>query len=871
MPVKFEEEVMPETEEKLVTFESVKSVTTEEYFKGNQFSIDAFNRKYSLEGETYPQTLKRVCDYIASAEKTDELRKYWSERWFDEIWNDWWHPGGSIMQGAGSEKKISLANCTTISLGAIDSDKEWDSLESIIRNTGYSVAKTAAYRQGLGIDFSRIRPKGANVDNSSNISDGATHWMNFIDSLGYFVGQRGRIPAMLFSLNIKHPDILDFISLKKDRTKVQNANISVQITNDFYDAVEKNEDWEMKFIIPAIQKGQKVYVDSQSATNLCEEDENGTYYIATHPKKEEVITHKKNAREILELIAQYMFECAEPGIQNIEIARAYSNSDALYDPKLEYDPRIISTNACSEQYLSRDSLCVLASINMGIFPKNGYKKSLKKISYSINRFLDNVNQKELEDGTFATYHQKLAIKNLRRTGAGVTNISGWLFKQNLEYGSDEGNAAVQQFIEDYNYYLYESTIKLGKEKGNFELFNKEKIRNSLFIQHMEDLGLKFDFMRNVTVSSIAPTGTLSLMFRDTIMSTGIEPPFGLYYWKRSRISGKYEYYFVVPKVVRDFFEEKGYSIPMDSDTIKDTWDGERGRPIAEFIDEHIETIGINFKRDTEINAFDKLKLMELVMKNIDSSISVTYNLPEDTKVSDIADFILKAYKSGVKSVAAFPNQKMYGIVSTTPFKDLAFKMKEEGVQMHPQNFTEEELTALNMTKDHVTFSMAPKRPKKVEADIYTVSIKKEKFIIVIGLLNGTPYEIFGGKMKGLNLKFKYKRGFIEKEKRGIYRIEFDETEIENFSDYFDPTEQAVLRLISTNLRHGVPIHFIVEQLHKAAFDIFSFSAAVARVLKKYIKDGSQAAGLNCPKCQNSALVYRDGCVECSVCNWSKCD
>ena len=125
----------------MTKYNDVKNLTTEEYFKNNQFSVDAFNKKYKLHpNETYVQALKRVCDAIASVEETIELKTYWSERWFDEIYNDWWHPAGSIMQGAGSDKKISLANCTTISMGVLDDLNEWDNLESIIKNTGYTLA-----------------------------------------------------------------------------------------------------------------------------------------------------------------------------------------------------------------------------------------------------------------------------------------------------------------------------------------------------------------------------------------------------------------------------------------------------------------------------------------------------------------------------------------------------------------------------------------------------------------------------------------------------------------------------------------------------------------------------------------------------------
>jgi ribonucleotide reductase alpha subunit len=335
-----------------------EDMTTEKYFNENKFSIDAFNKKYRLhENETYPCAVKRVCDYMASVEKTEQLKEYWSLRWQSELLEDWWHPAGSIMQGAGSGRKISLANCTTISMGSIDEKNEWDNLESIFKNGAYTVAKTAAYRQGLGVDFSRLRPKGSAVLNSANESTGAIHWMKLIDSIGYYVGQKGRIPAMLFSLNIKHPDIEEFITVKSDYTKIQNANISVQIVNSFYTAVYNDDDWDLSFELSSIKKGQKIYVDVHSTDKDCIKElvlphkegdpEQYKYYkIATHDKKGDTITRKVKARKLLELIADNMFNNAEPGIQNIDIAREYSNSDAVYDPKDEYDSRIISTNAC---------------------------------------------------------------------------------------------------------------------------------------------------------------------------------------------------------------------------------------------------------------------------------------------------------------------------------------------------------------------------------------------------------------------------------------------------------------------------------------------------------------------------------------------
>lgn len=866
-------------------FEDVKKQTTEEYFQGNQFSIDAFKKKYALSPEEeYVHAVKRICDFVASVEKTEELRKYWSARWFDEIYNDWWHPAGSIMQGAGSGRKISLSNCTTISLGAKRDDEEWDNLESIVKNTAYTIAKCAAYRQGLGVDFSRLRPNGAKVLNSANVSTGAVHWMEFEDKLGYFVGQNGRIPAMLFSLSCSHPDIEQFIQVKSDYTKIQNANISVQCTEKFYKAIADDADWELKFEIPSIKKGDKVYIDVHSIDLACQKEQGtGRYYkIATHDKKAETISKIVNARKLMELIAKNMHSNAEPGIQNIDIARKYSNSDALYDPEDEYDSRILSTNACSEQYLSRESLCVLASINCGRFSdkQDIFIKQLEKIGKSINRFLDNINECELVNKTYATPHQELAIRKLRRTGAGLTNIAAWLFRKGLVYGTKEGNEAVESFMKWYNYWLYVSSEELGKEKGNFGIFNKKKWKKAPFVARIiaESKKLSADFnvpqltgnsARNVTVSSIAPTGTLSLMFRDFVLSYGIEPAFFLYYWKRTRMGGKYEYYFCVPRVVREMFQEVGVNIPMTSDCIRDEWDGSLGKPIADLIETNRNKF--KFKESTEIDPMDKLELMSKVMKWVDSSISVTYMLPIGSTWKDVYNFILEAHKKEVKSIAAFPDKKMYGIVSNIPFKALAFKLKGEGVSIHHQNFSDDEIKALNLSRENIVkpAEIAPKRLPTLDAEIHVVTVKSQKFCIVVGLQNGQPYEIFGGHLNGLGLKSNFKKGKISKVKGGQYALEFDDICIEDFSKQFTPTEQILFRMASMSMRHGVPIQFIVDQLQKATDDITSMASAAARVLKKYIGNGTLVTGQKCPNC-GKELVYLEGCSSCTGCGWSKC-
>lgn len=855
----------------MTTYEEVKDETTEEYFNGNQFSIDAFQKKYSLnDDETYVKAIKRVCNCIASVEETPELQQYWSERWFDEVYNDWWHPSGSIMQGANSGKKISLANCTTISMGLNRSNEEWDNLESIIRNTTYTVSKAAAYRQGLGIDFSRLRPSGTSILNSAKESTGPIHWMKFIDSLGMYVGQNGRIPAFLFSLSCNHPDVESFIRAKEGNKKIQNANISVQCSDAFYKAIKKNKNWNLEFTVPKTISGQKVYIDSNSTTMDCQQDENGHYYIATHDKQEERIKKTVKSRDILKLIAQNMWTNGDPGIQNIDIAKKWSNSDYVYDEKDEYDSRIISSNACSEQYLSRDSLCILSSINMGKFSTKDYGRELDRIGTSVNRFLDNVNTVELRDKTYATPIQRIAIEKLRRTGAGLTNIAEWLLKQGLEYGSDECNEKIGRFVEHYNYCLYESSIALGKEKGNFGLFNQEKLEQSPFIQHMMDLGLKFTHLRNVTCSSIAPTGTLSLMFRRYVMSYGIEPPFGLYYWKRTRISGEYEYYFCVPQIVIDLFKQKDLIVPIDSNTIKDTWDGQRGSKIADYIDKHKEEIGLALPISSQTSPQNKLALMSAIIPNIDSSISTTYMMDPTGEWQDVYDLILEAYDKGIKSITALPEQKIYGIVSQVSFKTLAHSLIEQGVAIHESNFTETEFEELHghsktLTKDQ--------RPKELKCDVHHAVVNGQKYFVLVGLWSdGLPYEVFTGKNGFLSSQIK--TGHIIRQRKDFYKAVFDDkdkTELAPITAAMSDIEEALSRLISIGLRAGVDMHLIVNQLEKIGKeDLHGFAKCIARVLKKYIPNHSAIIGEYCPECGGN-LTRMEGCPSCVSCSYSKCN
>lgn len=206
---------------------------------------------------------------------------------------------------------------------------------------------------------------------------------------------------------------------------------------------------------------------------------------------------------------------------------------------------------------------------------------------------------ELRDHRYATPEQEFSLKQLRRIGGGITNLAGWLFKKGIRYGSVESYDAIEWFSERFNYWMYYWSIKVGEEKGDFIAFSKSKYVKSPFVKRMIKKGLKFNNMRNVCVTSIAPTGTLSTQFSRSVMSYGIEPPFGKYYWKRNRSSGQYKYFFCVPNAVIEYMNFIGHPIKVDGGAIEDDWHGSRGKSIAELIDKYCD-IDIGSSLDTHV-------------------------------------------------------------------------------------------------------------------------------------------------------------------------------------------------------------------------------------------------------------------------------
>lgn len=833
---------------KSIDFEKVKDVVTEKYFSGEKFAVDMFDAKYSHikedgEKETPAEVFLRIAYELSRFEKSKDEQKHYCEMWFSLLWTGWFRPGGSIMHGVGSNSKVSLNNCTTIPLNG-------DSLEEI-NKCDYNVMKCAAFRQGIGVDVSELRPRGADVNNAANKSTGIVPWVCKIVDNGKYVGQSGRMPALLMSLKVDHPDVEEFITAKMKQGVIENANISVQITNNFMDAVENDEDWELHF------------------------DFSGD-------SKYETVIKTVKAKEIFNLIAKTAHASAEPGVQYIDLMKKGSMVQCVANVTGDKKYEIISTNACSEKPLPAFGVCNLLSINMEMFSTNAdeYKKELEFIVPYLVRLSDNVVTYELSNKLSPVPEQRDMVESLREIGMGATNIHGWFLKQDLAYDSGKATKVAEDFFKHYAYNVFKTSVALGKEKGNSPAFDmvkdKKEFMNSIYFNNIiteffdGDVS-KIKTMRNMAHMSIAPTGSLSNSFPTPCISSGIEPVIGLYYWRRTRAveNGIYVHYFVIPNILKKYILSKidkgsdDYLTLVKFSGSERDEDGTIGKELVEIINKYIPA-GF-FKFAHEIDYKQKINFMSSIYKWIDAAISCTYNLPSTSTPEDVEAIYIEAYKKGVRAVSVYVDGSREGVlIFNDPITNRSkFERKKDICNKRPES---------------IQINCAPKRHDVLECNIHQISIKGEMWTVLVGMLYDIPFEIFCGQAEDLYIPKNCKKGKILKKGHGKYSLEImirkSPVEYKDLAQVLmTDEERSLTRLLSLNLRHGIPLQFISEQLKKSNGGITTFSTAISRVLAHYIKntdyvykDGEK----KCPGCGKSTMVFKGGCFECVECGYSKC-
>lgn len=577
------------------------------------FAENIFRKKYSsdLDVDDY---YKQLAELVA---KASSLQLY--PHFFHILYNKKFSPGGRILAfGGRPSAKLSLMNCTTHKIMS-------DDLESI-STAAYRIMRAGSRGQGIGVDLSYLRPRGSPVNNAAAESTGSISFMELLNNVGGTIGQLSRRSALLFSLSVDHPDLYrvgipdgamtcpkchgggckncvngvipyDFLHVKRFPGKVENANISVRITDSFMRAVQDNLPWYLTY------KGKS-------------------------SDKEFNFEREVPAVELFRALARSAWASAEPGILYWDTSHRMSNSDLFGDRWT-----IRGVNACSEEILDQDGVCNLGSINLAAFVVDPFTPNatinyldLEKTTRLAIIFLDAVITMEIENGNYISSAQLQSLQFIRRLGLGVMGLADMLAMLGLPYANDERTITtirkVMQVIRDT---AYNTSVHLAQKEGKADVWNTVDdyagIVNGGFFQTLPD-PIKEKIVehgtRNITLLSVAPTGTISNLLG---VSSGIEPIFSHEYTRLTRINGKDE-------LVQ--YVHPGVKLAR-----------RMGLPDSVYPTAH------------EIPIADHLAIQAVVQEYVDASISKTLNFPNTATVDDVERAYMDGYKLGLKGMSVY--------------------------------------------------------------------------------------------------------------------------------------------------------------------------------------------------------------------------
>ncbi len=825
------------------------------YFDGDDLAARVWVNKYALkdsEGILYERTPddmhRRIAREIARIE-SKYPNPMTEEEVFDLIKNfRYIVPQGSPMAGIGNPFQIaSLSNCFVIG-----TEGDSDSYGAIMKIDQEQV-QLMKRRGGVGHDLSHIRPKGSPVKNSALTSTGLVPFMERYSNSTREVAQDGRRGALMLSVSINHPDAEDFIDAKMEQGKVTGANVSVRIDDAFMKAVEADAVYTQKFPI--------------------------------HSEKPKY-TREIKASDLWNKIVHNAWKSAEPGILFWDTIARESVPDCYAD--LGY--RTVSTNPCGEIPLCPYDSCRLLAINLLSYVEAPFTKKakfnftlFKEHVAAAQRIMDDIidlelekvdaiikkidADPELEETKMVEYKLWKNIKRKalegRRTGIGITAEGDMLAALGMRYGSEKANAFSVEVHKTIAVEAYRASVHTARDRGAFEIFDADREKENPFILRLKEADEKLYYemleygRRNIALLTIAPTGTTSLMTQTT---SGIEPVFLPVYKRRRKVNPS-------EKGVRvDFVDEVGDS--WEEYTVFHhqfkTWMTANGydtnKPYTqEEINVMVEKSPYYKATSNDVDWMSKVRLQGAVQKWVDHSISVTINLPNDASEELVGELYLEAWKAGCKGVTVYRDGSRSGVLISNEEED-----KEQGATLT---------------------SFPSKRPQVLEADVVRFQNNKEKWIAFVGLIDDQPYEIFTGLSDdedGILIPRWVNQGLIIKnrDEDGNSRYDFQyknargyKTTIEGLSHKFDPEYWNYAKLISSTLRHGMPIEKIVDligSLHLDSEQINTWKNGVARALKRYVADGVAAKGQKCSNCQSANLIYQEGCLTCKDCGSSKC-
>ena len=568
-------------------------------FGGDELRARVFYEKYALRDsqgrqvEKVPDDLwRRVAKELALPEPDEERKKEWTSKFYWLLQDYRFVPGGRILFGAGQSRKSTLLNCYFFKIRE-------DSIEAIF-DWCKEAARTYSFGGGVGTDISVLRPKGAPVNNSAIYSSGSVSFMELLSTTTGTIGQAGRRGALMITIRVDHPDVMDFIGVKKDLKRVNYANISVKISDEFMKAVEADGDFTLRF------KNEKVEV-----------------------------SRVVRAKDVWSSLIKGAWQSAEPGVLFWDSIKRESTT--------EYNGmEVQGVNPCSEQTLESYGCCCLGSVNLSAFVKEPFTErasidwdSLTRATQYGVRFLDNVLDYNAE--RHPLQQQKEASLWSRRIGVGITGLGDMLIKLGLKYDEDSTIGFVDHLFERIKNVIYEYSSDLAKEKGSFPAFDAEKHLAQPFVSRMDDKvkeKIRAQGLRNAAITTIPPVGSGSILAGT---SSGVEPVFALFYTRRSKSLSEGEFKVFHP-LVKEYLAATGAR-------------DERQLPNY-FVTSH------------QIRPEMRVKMQATIQKHIDTAISSTVNLPEEITPEEVEKVYLLAWRTGCKGITVYREGSREGILET---------------------------------------------------------------------------------------------------------------------------------------------------------------------------------------------------------------
>ena len=721
-------------------------------------------------------TWRRIARALAVVENDAD---HWENEFYAALEDFKFLPAGRITAGAGTARKVTLFNCFV--MGTIP-----DSMGGIFEMLK-EAALTMQQGGGIGYDFSTIRPKGALVTGVAADASGPLSFMDVWDSMCRTIMSAGsRRGAMMATMRCDHPDIEDFITAKSDAARLRMFNVSVLVTDPFMEAVKANGSWDLVF-------DGKVY-------------------------------QTVKARDLWNKIMRSTYDYAEPGVIFIDRINKANN--------LGYCETIAATNPCGEQPLPPYGACLLGSINLARLVKDPFEAdadldidALGKLVATAVRMMDNV----VDASEFPLPQQAQEAQAKRRIGLGVTGLADALLMTGLRYGSDEAARQTDRWLHAIARAAYLASVDLAKEKGAFPLFDADPyLASDAMMQMDEDVRdhIRTHGIRNALLTSIAPTGTISLYAGN--VSSGIEPVFAYAYTRK-----------VLQKDgTRTEEEVVDYAVQMWRD---------------KFGDVELPDYFVNAQT---LAPLDHVKMQAAAQKWIDSSISKTINCPEDINFDDFQDVYMQAYETGCKGCTTYRPNEVTGSVLSVSESSEAVPEADQGA-------------------DVIYMAEPLDRPQALEGNTYKLKWPDSEHAIYVTvndvIINDhrRPFEVF---INSKNMEHFAWTVALTRMISAVFRRGGDVSfVVEELKAVFDPRGGAWVqgKYIPSIL---AAIGGVLEQ-HMIAI---GFLAGEGMGLKEDPKASQQVVNLNenrgkaCPSCGQFDMQMVEGCMTCRSCGHSKC-